>query len=145
MSSSSLRGREACRCCGLRGSAEEVKLKDDVYDFELAHRFLKDGRLIEIDPDTGKWNRRPQGIAKELWDNTPSARPYPRLLRDSETEVEDTLLEPHESDGGYLPSVAAGSSTDGVIDGGTIGIPIDDDEGLAPLIVLSYPKEIRGS
>ena len=88
------------------GSSEEVSLKDEFFDFESTYRFLKDGRLIEIDPETGTWNRRPQGIAKELWDNMPSARPYLKMLRDVHGPVEKARSEPI-CDDGQVPFVVA--------------------------------------
>ncbi len=69
------------------------------------------------------------------------ARPYLKLLKDhSDTIADEGIAEPPESDSGRLPSVDIGSSADGIINDGAIGIPIDDD-GLVPFFIKSSPKE----
>ena len=93
------------------GASEEVTLKDDIFEFESTYRFLKDGRLIEVDPETGKWHRRPQGVAKELCDNMPSARPYLKLLRDVPGTVILAPTEPTSDDGRVPFVVVLGSSS----------------------------------
>ena len=44
--------------------AVEIMLNHDLFTFDACHKVLKDGRIVQIDPVTGKWSKRPAGIAK---------------------------------------------------------------------------------
>lgn len=44
---------------------------ENPFSYEEAHNVLRDGRIVEMDPVTGKWSRRPAGMAKEMWKRLP--------------------------------------------------------------------------
>ena len=48
--------------------AVEVIVNNEIFSYDETHKVLKDGRIVQIDPVTGKWSRRPAGVAKEIWD-----------------------------------------------------------------------------
>lgn len=47
--------------------AVEVTINHEIFSYDETHKVLRDGRIVEIDPVTGKWSRRPAGVAKEIW------------------------------------------------------------------------------
>lgn len=52
-----------------------------VYIRGATHKVLiTDGRILEKDPVTGKWDRTPLGIDKELWNKRPPMRETLRSL-----------------------------------------------------------------
>ncbi len=55
-------------------ATDEVILSTDYYEFDLHHRVASDGRVIPIDPGTGKWLRKPRNVLQAAWDSTPSMR-----------------------------------------------------------------------
>ena len=42
----------------------EIYINNDLFSYDECHKVLADGRIVEIDPVTGKWSRRPAGMAK---------------------------------------------------------------------------------
>ena len=53
---------------------------DNPFSYDETHKVLKDGRIVEKDPVTGKWSRRPAGTAKEMWKRLPQLRNTLQLL-----------------------------------------------------------------
>ena len=60
--------------------AVEVIINNEIFSYDETHKVLRDGRIVEIDPVTGKWSRRPAGVAKELWERLPHLRSQVQLL-----------------------------------------------------------------
>lgn len=52
--------------------AVEMYLHNELFTYDECHKVLADGRIVEVDPVTGKWSRRPAAVAKELWNRLPN-------------------------------------------------------------------------
>ena len=82
--------------------AIEVTINKDLFTYDETHKVLKDGRIVEIDPVTGKWSRRLAGIAKDLWERLPHLQKElpllgPELFTDEELrEGSDPVTLPSE-------------------------------------------------
>ena len=60
--------------------AEPIMVNPDLFSYEETHKVLKDGRIVQRDPVTGKWSKRPAGIAKDIWERLPHLRHHLQLV-----------------------------------------------------------------
>lgn len=75
--------------------AEPIMVNPDLFSYEETHKVLKDGRIVQRDPVTGKWSKRPAGIANDIWERLPHSRHHlqlvgPELFTDEELRGVDS-------------------------------------------------------
>lgn len=127
----------------------QMYLQNDLFTYDECHKVLADGRIVEIDPVTGKWSRRPAGISKELWTRLPHLRKRIQLLGPdlfTEEELRGLNEVPILSDqlpSGSLPS----GNNDGLDEVDTCDNgPIVSDDGPASSgapVPETMPKDVR--
>ena len=68
-----------------------VEFNEEGFGYEDLDKVISNGHIVQIDPLTGKWRRRPAGVSKDLWDRYPSIRA--RLIAENKLEHEAADLD----------------------------------------------------
>ena len=93
----------------------EIYINNDTFSYAECHKVLADGRIVEIDPVTGKWSRRPAGMAKELWNRLPHLRKQLQLLGPAlftDEDLRDIGVSPVLSGPSAIGPSSSGGTTD---------------------------------
>ena len=77
-------------------ASDIVEFNEEGFGYEDLHKVISNGHIVQVDPLTGKWRRRPAGVSKDLWDRYPSIRA--RLIAEHKLELEPPAPDAEVSD-----------------------------------------------